>query len=89
MRCSGLDKEIVMINLYLKGQDQPAGTISEAQLQFLIDELEEETLEDQDYAITSMLLQVFEADGADPALLTLLKSLLGDKQEIEVRWRRA
>ena len=77
-----------MINLREKGTDKPLGQISEEQLQYLIDHLEEEWLEDQDYAITPLLLQVFEEQGADPALVSLLREALGSRAEIEIVWSR-
>lgn len=77
-----------MINLREKGTDKPVGQISEEQLQYLIDHLEEEWLEDQDYAITPLLLQVFEEQGADPALVSLLRNALGGRDEIEIIWSR-
>lgn len=77
-----------MINLREKGTDKPLGQISEEQLQYLIDHLEEEWLEDQDYAITPLLLQVFEEQGADPALVSLLRDALGSRAEIEIVWSR-
>ena len=77
-----------MINLREKGTDKPLGQISEEQLQYLIDHLEEEWLEDQDYAITPLLLQVFEEQGADPALVSLLRNALGSRAEMEIVWSR-
>jgi processive 1,2-diacylglycerol beta-glucosyltransferase len=77
-----------MINLREKGTDKPLGQISEEQLQYLIDHLEEEWLEDQDYAITPLLLQVFEEQGADPVLVSLLRDALGSRDEIEIIWSR-
>ena len=77
-----------MIILREKGTDQPLGQISEEQLQYLIDHLEEEWLEDQDYTITPLLLQVFEEQGADPALVSLLRNALGGRDEMEIIWSR-
>ncbi|HXQ34509.1 MAG TPA: hypothetical protein VN843_10890 [Anaerolineales bacterium] len=77
-----------MIILREKGTDKPLGQISEEQLQYLIDHLEEEWLEDQDYAITPLLLQVFEEQGADPALVSLLRNALGGRDEMEIIWNR-
>jgi hypothetical protein len=31
---------------------------------------------------------MFERDGADPALLTLLRGALGTREEMEIRWDR-
>jgi processive 1,2-diacylglycerol beta-glucosyltransferase len=75
-----------MISLHEKGSNKPLGTISEAQLQFLVDQLEEEGLEDQDYSITPMLLDSFESDGADPELIKLLRHALAGRDEIEIAW---
>ena len=78
-----------MITISDKETKQPLGQISETQLQFLLDQLEEEYEEDQDYAISSMLLDYFEGEGgADPALVSLLRSALGDKEEINIVWEK-
>ena len=75
-----------MINLYEKDTNKSLGQITEAQLQYLIDHLEEEGIEDQDYAITPTLLEYFEGLGADPALIALLRDALGGREEIEIVW---
>ena len=77
-----------MINLYEKDTNKPLGQISEAQLQYLIDHLEEEGSEDQDYAVTPLLLEYFEGLGADPTLISLLKDALGGREEIEIVWSK-
>jgi processive 1,2-diacylglycerol beta-glucosyltransferase len=58
-----------MIKLFDKESGVFLGAISEDQLNFLVDQLEEEGLEDRDYAITPMTLSLFEGEGADPVLL--------------------
>jgi len=75
-----------MINLNEKETNKPLGQISEAQLQYLIDNLEEEWLEDQDYAITPLLLEYFEGLGADASLVSLLRNALAGREEIEIVW---
>jgi processive 1,2-diacylglycerol beta-glucosyltransferase len=77
-----------MIHLTEKATGSLIGTITEGQLQFLVDQLEEEWLEDRDYSITPLLLSVFEAEGKEPELVALLKGALGDREEIEVVWGR-
>jgi len=77
-----------MINLFEKDTNKPLGQISEAQLQYLIDHLEEEGSEDQDYAVTPLLLEYFEGLGADPMLLSLLRDALGGREEIEIVWSK-
>lgn len=64
------------------------GEISEAQLQFLIDQLEETSNTDQDYYIDEGTLDLLEDAGADTALLDLLRSGLGERDGYDVRWER-
>ena len=77
-----------MINLREKETNKPLGQISEEQLQYLIDNLEEEWLEDQDYAITPLLLEYFEGQGADAGLVSLLRDALAGREEIEIVWSK-
>ena len=78
-----------MIQLYDNETGAPLGAITEEQLRFLIDQLEEESTEDQDYYINEPTLEAFEEAGADPALLALLRKALGEREEMEIRWARS
>jgi hypothetical protein len=78
-----------MIKIYDKETGDPLGEISEAQLKFLSDQLEEESLVDQDYYLNTAMLDVFESNGADAALLALLRQSLGAREEMEIRWERS
>ena len=75
-----------MINLYDKGTGMRLGNLTEDQLQFLIDQLEEESLDDKDYTISQMVIDFLASQGADSELLELLHQALGFKDEVEVRW---
>jgi hypothetical protein len=77
-----------MIELRDKRTSAFLGTINEAQLQFLIDQLEEEDIEDQDYYINLVTLDVFERVGADPELLELLRQGLGTREDMDIVWSR-
>jgi processive 1,2-diacylglycerol beta-glucosyltransferase len=77
-----------MIQLHDKDSGARIGTITEAQLQFLIDQLEEETRDDQDYYINDTTLDLFEQQGADKALVALLRKALAGRNEMEIRWSR-
>ena len=77
-----------MVNIYDKESGALLGSITGEQLQFMIDQLEEETLEDRDYAITPMTINFFETQGADPELLALLRKALGSRYEVTVIWSR-
>jgi hypothetical protein len=75
-----------MIQLFNKRTGEPIGPLNEAQLKFLGDQLEEESLEDKDYAITSMTLDYFEEVGGDAELIKMLRGALGSKDEIVIVW---
>jgi processive 1,2-diacylglycerol beta-glucosyltransferase len=78
-----------MIQLHEKETGVFLGTITDTQLQFLIDQLEEESTDDMDYYIDQATLDLFEEMGAEAALLTLLRQALGTREGIEFVWSRA
>lgn len=75
-----------MIRVRDKESGANLGSITKEQLQFLIDQLEEETEEDQDYYINKATLDAFEEKGADPTLITLLRDALGNRDDMEIEW---
>ena len=78
-----------MIQLHEKETGVFVGTITDAQLQFLIDQLEEESADDTDYYIDYATLDLFEQVGAEDDLLALLRQALGTREGIEIVWSRA
>jgi hypothetical protein len=76
------------IRLYDNETQRQLGEITEAQLQFLLDHLEEESSDDQDYYLQRATLEIFAQEGADPALLSLLRQGLGEREAMEIRWAR-
>lgn len=76
-----------MPQLYNKRTGELLGEITESELQFLKDQLEEESMTDKDYAITGMTIDYFMTQGADPGLVLLLRQALGERDEIVVEWR--
>ena len=62
------------------------GTIAADDLQFLIDNLEEESEDDTDYFINRSTLDIFKEKGTNKALITLLEDALGDRDDMEVEW---
>lgn len=78
-----------MIKLHDKESGLEIGTLTEDNLQFLIDQLEEESGEDQDYYINETTIDIFEEDGADKDLVALLRGALNGRTEMEVRWSRS
>lgn len=78
-----------MIKLYDTSNNALIGEINEAQLQFLIDQLEEESASDRDYYINQPTLDLFAQRGADADLLALLRGALGQRQDMKIRWQKA
>lgn len=78
-----------MIQVHDKDTGVWIGTLTEAHLQFLIDELEEESGDDQDYYINETTVDLFEEKGADKDLVSLLRSALTGRTEMEIRWSRS
>jgi hypothetical protein len=77
-----------MIDLYKSATQELLGSLTEAELSVLIDGLEEESLEDQDYYITAATID-FLADGrATDHLVGLLRTALGDEEGVDIRWQR-
>jgi processive 1,2-diacylglycerol beta-glucosyltransferase len=77
-----------VIELFDNDTGASLGSISDAQLQYLVDQMEEESAADTDYYVSRDTLEVFEAQGADPALVTLLRTALGEREDMEIRWAR-
>ncbi|GEM84387.1 galactosyldiacylglycerol synthase [Meiothermus hypogaeus] len=64
------------------------GEISDAQLEFLVSQMEEEHALDQDYYLNADLLETWHEQGADPALLEMLQKAMAGKEDLSVRWSR-
>ncbi len=62
------------------------GELSEEQLDFLIDNLEEEWPEDRDYFINRPMLEMLKARGADSVLLHMLTEALANRDEVDILW---
>jgi hypothetical protein len=77
-----------MIEIRDKETGEPLGTISEEQLQFLIDNLEEEYEGDRDYYINQDTLTIFEEKGIDTGLSHLLREALSTRESMEIEWSR-
>lgn len=78
-----------MIRVYDAETSAELGEISEDQLRFLIDQMEEESTEDRDYYINQATVDMLEGRGANPALIAFLRQALGAREEMDIRWQRA
>jgi hypothetical protein len=77
-----------MIRLRDKETGADLGTITEEQLQFLVDQFEEEFEEDRDYYINPVTVDLIEQSGGDPELVNLLRRAIGDREGVEIQWSR-
>jgi len=75
-----------MYRLFNVDTDEDIGVLTEEQIQFIIDNLEEEGFEDQDYYIDKNTLSFFEEVGCDSELLELLGDALGEEKGINIRY---
>ena len=70
-----------MIRLY-----RFVGEVSEDDLDFLIDNLEEEWSDDQDYYVNEAMVDALAQKGANAALVDTLKKALGGDEDVEILW---
>jgi len=75
-----------MPKLYDATTGAELGQITDGQLEFWQDQLEEESPEDQDYYLNQETLDCFAEQGADAALIDLLRAALAGREGIDIRW---
>ena len=76
-----------MPRLYRVDTDKTLGQITAAQRQFLIEMLEEEDSEDQEYFIDQDTLELFSDNNCDPELLAMMESALEDGEDgVDIGW---
>jgi hypothetical protein len=76
------------VDLYLAATNQLVGSVSEADLQVLVDRLEEESSQDQDYYIDEATIDLLAEGGGSSRLIDLLRRALGSNDGVEIRWQR-
>jgi FMN phosphatase YigB (HAD superfamily) len=62
-------------------QRETLGTLTEAQLDFLVENLEEEFEEDQEYFLSPDTVEYLKEQGADKDLIALLENALAGTQD--------
>jgi len=77
-----------MIDVYNVETGALVGSITEADLKVLIDHLEEESSEDQDYYIDRATLDVIGDGQATEHLMGVLRKALGSAESVDIRWQR-
>lgn len=64
------------------------GTISEADLSVLIDQLEEESRTDVDYFISPETIDLLAANGGSSSLIQMLRDAVGETEGVEIVWTK-
>ena len=77
-----------MIKIFNKTTNEFLGRVAEGDLQFLVDHLEEDRLQDNDYFLCKETIDSFESAGASPRLLEVLRGGLRSDENIEIRWEK-
>ena len=77
-----------MIDVYNTTTDELLGSITEADLAVLVDALEEEGSDDQDYYIDAATIDVIGDGRATEHLLLVLRKALGESAGVDIRWNR-
>ena len=77
-----------MVYLYNSATNQSIGAITEPELQLLVDHLEEESAEDQDYYIDAATIDLLADGTATDHLIDLLRKALGTEDGVDIRWQR-
>ena len=77
-----------MIDVYDNATNALIGTITEADLQVLMDALEEESADDQDYYIDQATIDVVGDGRATEHLMIVLRKALGSAEGVDIRWER-
>ena len=75
-----------MPRLFRIDTEADIGVISPAQLKFLVEQLEEEHDDDQDYYIDRDTLELLSDNGIDDELLGMLEKALGDDDSMDIAW---
>jgi len=77
-----------MIDLYIKGTNELLGSITETELQYLEDSLEETSDEDRDYFVDPATIDLLADGRATDHLVHLLKKAVGSGEGVEIQWKK-
>lgn len=75
-----------MVTLKDKNTNAWLGSVTYAQLQFLINELKDEYKNDQEYLVNRDSLEILKFQGAEAALTKVIEKAMGDKDKVEFYW---
>ena len=74
------------VHLFDEANGVEVGVLTDAQFQFLQDHLVSEGVEDDDYYVNRDTLDVWQQEGGDAGVVTLLRHALGGRPDMDIRW---
>ena len=77
-----------MFKLYEKSTNKFLGEISDDEVQFLRDYMEEDSMTDVDYYINKTIFNLLKEKGMSENLTKLIQQAMGNKDEIEIRYEK-
>jgi len=77
-----------MVKLYDNITGQYLGMIADEDLQFLIDNLEEESLTDTEYYIDRPTFDLLKERGMSEAFANIIETAMGGEDEVEIRYEQ-
>ena len=77
-----------MFKLYEKSTNKFLGQISDEEVQFLRDNMEEESMTDVDYYINKTIFNLLKEKGMSENLTKIIQQAMGNRDEIEIRYER-
>ncbi|HET9369328.1 MAG TPA: zinc ribbon domain-containing protein [Vicinamibacterales bacterium] len=74
------------VELFESDTDLTVGHITEEQLEWLSEQLDEDAVRDREFVLDPALISSYEAAGAEPGLVAALRRALGSRREVRLRW---
>jgi len=75
-----------MVRIYDNDNESEIGSISEAQLDFLQEELVEESIDAYTFDVSGSAIDALESNGGDDTLIEMLRRALGARTSMEIRF---
>ena len=75
-----------MIKLFDNETDKDIGSITDSQLEFLVENLVEEALDEYTYSLNPSVISYLEGIGAESQLVRFLRQTLGTRTSMEMRY---
>jgi len=77
-----------MPRLYNKQSGALLGTVSDADVSLLVEQLEEEAIADVDYFVDADTVEILEGAGASGTLVQMLRAAIGNGEGVDIRWEK-